>query len=669
MPNSSQLDSLELTELTLPYDPENKIINDSPRLVAGSSNVYVDRRGVIRKTGGLVDMSKGITSRRIDRLIEYDAQNGRKYLVASVYNPAGPSWGVYYLRLDGASSWTAITNLRNVNNSEYPHEMVAARGVVFIKSFPGASGDKLGSVIFDGRSTPATRFWGLLGPTTPARRSGATSTWTASTTNHTVLVGWTYVYTWVTSTGHESSRSPLEYDPAQQPSNTGAFTNKRPTMVVQGHADTTNVPYINIYRTTDGGGTFLYIDQITNTGAGSINYNDTNRTSAPGDPKTDAQLDTNRPAPSVTSNSPPPTVEEGVIGTATVERSSPIAYWNGRLWYGVGRNLYFSGNDEIRAGRLEEAWPSGVGGNSIQLRGAVRNLEPTQESLIVHTADETLEIRGSARNDIRGEGLLSTVGSCSYRTAAIPFENAALWMDQRFRLRMMEGGNARIISDSLGSTVVNALDAETTLSLEIYQAQRIDWIVLALHDLGTPANSRWWILDLARLGQGQLWSPPWTKDTTAICVASDESEETFLYAATYSGGNAGLAYYSDSTYADLGSGFAFNAETNLFSIPDGNHVHRLAKPRLMPNVLELKVGYVGNAPTVKRGLDSAGAMTELTIYNDPPRATAVDAGYVIRHYGVQSVAQRVRMGVSRTADSNPFELESFAVVWDPTQGD
>lgn len=672
MPASSQYDSREQVSLDLPYDLSTKILSDNPRLVSGSSNVYVDRGNSIRKCGGLVDQSLDITGHRIDRLIEYDCENGRRYLVASCYDTANTNWTVYYLRLDGVGVWTEIPDLRNVRDSEYPHEMVAARGQVFIKGFPGAAGDKLGSVIFDGRGTPATSLWGLLGPTVAARRSGATSTWSASSNDVDVLVGWKYVYTWETTTGHESSRSPLERDPAQEPSDTGAFTNKIPNITVQGHADTTNIPYINIYRTYDGGGTFLFVERITNTGAGSISYLDTNRTGTPGNPKLDSQLDSERPAPSLTSNYPPPTVEEGTIGTDTVERSSPLVYWSSRIWYSVGRNLYFSGNDEILAGNIEEAFPGGATtGNRFRMKGGIKSLIPTVESLVASTGKETVEFRGAARADIEGRDILSSVGASGQRTGSVGLEGYSFWLDQHNRVRAMQNRGTTILSDPLNREVLDALDSQTTLSLAVYQAPRIDWLVLALHDLGTPANSRWWVLDLSRLSQGPLWSPPWTKNTTAICTAITEAGTSYLYAATFDGTDASLAVYSDSTYADLGTGFAFSIDTNLFTIPDGNHVHRLAKTRMMANLAEVKIGYVGNAPTtVGVALDSNGAITDYTSnIADPPRTIAGDAGYTEKFYHVNSVAQRAKIKVARTADSNAFSLESFAFCWEPTQKD
>ena len=670
MPGASQLDSLEITELALPYDKASKILDDTPRLIPSSLNIYVDRQNRVRKCGGLVDQSLDIAGHRVDRLIDYDAENGRKYLVASCYDTANTNWTVYYLRLDGASAWTEIPDLRNVRDSEYPHEMVAARGQVFIKGFPGAAGDKLGSVIFDGRSTPVTSLWGLLGPSVAARRSGATSGWSASTTNHDVLVGWKYVYSWVTTTGHESSRSPLETDPAVQPSDTEVFSNKIPNMVLQGHADTTNIPYINVYRTYDGGGTFLFLQQVTNTGAGNITYLDNDRTTTPGDPMTDSQLDSARPAASLTSNSPPPTVEEGTIGTDTVERCSPLAYWNGRIWYGVGRNLYFSGNDEIRAGNNEEAWPTGVvTGNRIRMRGAIRKVVPKKRSLSAATSKESIEVRGSARQDILGDLVLSSVGAADQRRGFLGHEDTEFWFDQNTQLRGMENQQSQVLSESLDNDIISALDTDTHLSLAIYQAPQIDWLIAALHDNGTPANSRWWVLDLSRLNRGMFWSPPWVKDTSALVQSVNEAGVSKLYATVFTGGNTKLTVYTDTTYADLGTGYAFSIEPNMMSLPDGNHVHRLAKPRLMCPVMEMKLGYIGNAPTVKYALDSAGAYTATAVANDPPRVTAGDAGYAIKHYPIGKVAQRAKIQISRTADTNSFFLESMAITWDPTGGD
>src|SRR6185369_10767564 len=120
------------------------------------------------------------TGRRIDRLWLYETLEtpAKIYIIASMYNIAMTVWELWYLRI-GTSTWTQFTNLRSINTSTLAHEAVAQKGLFYVKGYPSsASGEKLGTIIFDGTDT-SFKFWGLLPPTVPAALAGAVSTLTA----------------------------------------------------------------------------------------------------------------------------------------------------------------------------------------------------------------------------------------------------------------------------------------------------------------------------------------------------------------------------------------------------------------------------------------------------------------------------------------------------------
>ncbi len=236
-------------------------------------------------------------------------------IAASVFLPAIPGYSPYVFG-DAGSGTSAITDIRNVNGSSLPIEMATSSGKLYYKGFTDTHGkDPLQSAIYNAVNNTTT-YWGILGPTVPT----AVSAGTASTYTFTVNYGWYYVYTWKTLTGQESNRSPLQLDPSKTSSSTGAIANACPSVIVQGHADTVNVPTISIYRSTDGGGNFYKVEDITNTGSGNITYVDRNYPdglTVPAQPYPDAALDTTKISPTLVSNSPPPAVafEDTAIAT------------------------------------------------------------------------------------------------------------------------------------------------------------------------------------------------------------------------------------------------------------------------------------------------------------------------------------------------------------------
>lgn len=333
MPVNQQLDSGELRDLAIPYDTTSPELSSNVRYVSGS-NVVVSGLGKLVKRPGTTQLGSfaaNVFPGKVDHYIIYETIDNppKCWLVASVFNVGTGFYEAWAVRLDGSGTPVSLGTLRNLNQSTFPHEFAVSRGLCYIKAFPGPTGDKLGSVIFNG-SINTTSFWGLLGPTVAAHVQ-ATAGWSNSTFTVTVNFGWYYVYTWKEPSGQESTRSPLETNPANASSNTGPIsgtTHTCPQIIVQGNADQVNVTTIRIYRSTDGGGSFYFLDEITNTGAGNITYNDKNfndGNATPSQPAPDTALDTSQIAPSLTSNTPPPTVAFSNTAFTTLNGSISVA--------------------------------------------------------------------------------------------------------------------------------------------------------------------------------------------------------------------------------------------------------------------------------------------------------------------------------------------------------
>lgn len=138
---------------------------------------------------------------------------------------------------------------------------------------------------------------------------------------------------------------------------------------------------VEIYRTSDGGGLYLFDGAVTNPGAGLVwTFNDF---------VTDINLNILLVAPLAHLNDPPPGAPGSIIQTA----GTLSAYWNGRIWLAVGNYVYFNAGPDCTNGIPEESWPPG---NRFQFAGPVIGLEPSPDDsgLIVYLADRVNAILG-----------------------------------------------------------------------------------------------------------------------------------------------------------------------------------------------------------------------------------------------------------------------------------
>ena len=662
-----------IDNLDLPYDVLTKELKDAPPRLVDGSNVY-SYEGKIRNAPGINDT--GLTTftltKRPDRLVSYETlENPPKvYLLASIYNASTTFWEMWYLRLDATTpAWTTLGTLRDLDKSTRPHEIVTARGLAFIKGYPGGANDKYGSVIFNGSGTLYVTTWGLPGPTTAARKNVPAS-WSASTNPVTVLFGWKYAYSYLTKSGHITSRSPLEYDPTKESSDTGAVTNKKPKIDVIGLADTTNVPSIIIWRTTDGGGTFFYLDTITNTGAGTITYEDNHRVpSTTADPKTDAQLDTSNIAPSETTNTvPPPVGVGGTIGTTNIEPSTNLAYYARRIWYGIGNRLYFSGQEEIVNGVPEESFvaPNGFRGNYFIFKGQNRLVKEAKETLIIATSDEILWMRGEDRSNLRPNILQAKMGAQYGQPRAIAtWGDFVIFLSDDLQVYAVIYGNKPILlSKPLGNTLRSLVTTNVDISMEVFSRDGQDYLIVAAINKATPASTRVFVYDL----QKEMWFPPWTKTISAMTFGKlkETDSKKHLIILTWDGTTSKLGVLDPDYETDAGTTFAVDFTVNLFKIPAGNSVNSLNQPLRTPEVTAFVVErtkYTSDTePTVESRLDEfSGSFTTLTA-SDPPFSDQ-HTSYYQKWYNISIKGQRAQMKVSRAASDKAFEIQNLGFAF------
>lgn len=185
---NTQLDSLKSRGAALPYNKILEELDTTPRIVSGT-NMLSTVGGKLIKRPGCTAIASTTLGYRIDRLVVYETLDSpqRIYLLASAFT--GTYWEMFYIRL-GVTAWTSLGSTRSLNLSTRPHEITTARGLAYIKGFPGGS-EKYGSCIFNGASGAVyTTFWGLAPPTVAARLNGSVETLLNTiTASQTTMVG------------------------------------------------------------------------------------------------------------------------------------------------------------------------------------------------------------------------------------------------------------------------------------------------------------------------------------------------------------------------------------------------------------------------------------------------------------------------------------------------
>jgi len=524
--------------------------------------------------------------------------------------------------------------------------------------------------------------------------------WAASDHRVDVNYGWTYTYAWKSVTGHLSNRAPLNTNFDLMPSATGPFYDLKPKIHVVGNADTTNIPQIVVYRTTDGGGTFFELETITNTGAGNIVYTDdslgTGASSTTfNDPLPDYALDTGNIAPSLTSNSPPPTVlAPQITGTNDPDIGSPIVSYSGRLWYAIGNVLFFSAQEELNEGIPEEAWPSGIKGNFFRLQYPILNLASTNDALYIFTVQNTFALTGSNRETFNIRPLYENLGTpYGHPRAVTRFGNRVAFLTHDFRIAVIEGdADPVIISDPLFTDIIDQINIDTTnmeCEIDYWGDLEKEWLVVAIHNKALPETSRQWVYDIKLSIQEKkhFWNTPWLIPTCALLsgrIAESQSQRRlcfFLY-------DEGIPYArmaridpTGRTATDLTvnddveggvTGITFYVDTHLHLVPGGNHVNMLRIPGLNP-----VVQYI----SVERTFTPADVIPDFYYYkddfwSDPIAADYVEevsrrdisTGYQTIQVHINEVAYRFAFRIQKVNSVNIIEIQNYAVVWSPDGG-
>ncbi len=777
---NSQLDCLSWASLDFPYNTINRELSAEPRLVSGSQNTAVTLGGKLVKRAGTVGVPNTATlpsGARIDRLWVYETLENPSnvYLVASVainldetasalllFPAPSTIWRLYYCNLSGGIYWNLAPNYRGCNISLRPHEASVSRGMLFVKCYPSETASLLGTVILDGTGgTIATKPWGALGPTVPAKivatqtylttvNTNATTvtitvastasfpaapqniqmdyeaaTYTAiagptsftalrgaqgtipaahqkgtkvyyfpwSESSHPVVVniGWTYSYAYESITGNVTNRVDIERNPDNLPSFTGPVLNLIPQITLTGHEDIINFPFIRVFRTTDGGGTFFQLERIANPGAGSFIYRDDSLTSSSGDadPLPDSQLDASIIAPTLTSNSPPPSVASPlVIGEDPIAPSTPIAYFQGRFWYALGNVLFYSGEEEITLGVPEECWPAGTLGNFFRYQHPIINVQATSNALYVITIEDTHMITGNNRLTFNSNPVFQSIGAPYGHPRAITrYGESVAWLANDFRIVYAQGTTLLSISDELGTDLADAISAGGEVDLEYWANLDKEYIIVQITNEEDVNLARQWIFDIKKSssGNGQrqnFWYSPWDIPATAMVSGRLNSTATIrsLIFANVSGSSTFLATYDSTGVAatdtkpdgTLLQRYDCVMISALFGLPTGNHINSLRAPGVVPKISYIQL----DRTSYPSDLDPEIFWYKDDAWTDPlplppgelPDFRTQSKGYVTYKYNISDVAQHLAFKIQKLSSPDRFEIQDIYISFATTLG-
>jgi hypothetical protein len=532
--------------------------------------------------------------------------------------------------------------------------------------------------------------------------------WSPSAHAVEVNYGWTYSYAYKTITGQISNRAPIETNPDKSPSFTGPFFDLIPKITVQGLADTTNIPKINIYRSTDGGGTFYFLEEITNTGAGNITYLDDSLESGTSggtfsDPMPDAKLDKNNLATSLVSNSPPPAVLAPLVtGVDTPAAATPIVAFQSRLWYGIGNVLFFSAQEELNEGIPEESWPSGAqngrNGNFYRFQYKITNLTETTDALYIFTSRTTYKLTGNNLETFSPATAFDNIGAPFGQPLAITrIAESVIFLSHDYRICVIENGRIEQISDPLGSDIIDQVNLRATFDLKYFCDRDKEWLIVSSYiTTNTTVVSKQWVMDLkkSKLTNKPFWFTPWTIPASCSLVFrtgldyayQDFIVTPFLLVSGVVTTDVGFLDTLDIVGSDFlpkystdggltfirSTPYTFDVTFHQMLVPAGNHVNKLRQPGATPNVYGVYIDRLtydnDTDPEVFWYFDDLWTDPQPSNQPEPPARRAFSKGFKSLYYTINLASQHFSARITKEDSKELFEMLRFTVIWEPDGG-
>lgn len=220
---------------------------------------------------------------------------------------------------------------------------------------------------------------------------------------------WQYVYVFKSTLG-DTGETYYHISPTSPISN-AIFLASSSSIAVSGPgSDDTQVNFVDIYRTKQGGGVFYYVSSVANPGSSASTWSFV-------DTLSDDQLNTELIVTTVPINTPPPT------------GAAQVAWFQGRIWTAVGNKVYFDAGEDCINGDPHQSFPPA---NVFLYQSDVTALIPTSQGLIVGLADQFEVILG-------GPQTLTFYSQPLFQFTGIKSQNAAVSYQDNVYLLTSQG--------------------------------------------------------------------------------------------------------------------------------------------------------------------------------------------------------------------------------------
>jgi hypothetical protein len=305
-------------------------------------------------------------------------------------------------------------------------------------------------------------------------------------------------------------------------------------------------------------------------------------------------------------------------------------------------------------------------------------LKKTREALYYVTSGEVGWIRGTDRATFTITTIDNLGGAYGHPHACAAFRDIMFYLTADHQVAGVRYNNPpEIISKPLGTQLRDTIlaSANTEVSMDVYTRDGNYWLVVAVVDKVTHANSRLFVYDMER----QMWFPPWKKSITAfVCgrVRDDDPKSYLIAMRDDVADGTGQQYVTllDETYTEddpgdrVIDGFA---TISCQTVPAGNHINEMRKPAHHPMLSYLlleRTKFSGDTePTVAYRLDEINGAFTNVVAVDPP-FIAQRTSYRHNWYPIQQVCQRVQMKITMANESKKFEVQNIGFVFQPEAG-
>lgn len=489
----AQLIHTYLDNVALPYISMASVTETRPHWITGY-NTIGNIKGQLTRRPGFTAFSSDTITGTINRIFTWHRWGAGYYVMLSVQD--GATVKVYKL-LVGTDLTFQLLSAAN-STATLPYDFDVSNNYVFF-------GNGTDMWKYDG--TTVTR-WGIAKPA--AKPVATPSAGSLSPTS-----GYKYRYAFGT-TLHIG-------DISDESVSTGPQTSKQFTITGSTTTDT-QVTKVYIFRTTDGGATYLQHPSSPIAYSGSWSLVDN---------AADTAL-TSRSAPELNQNAVP-------------VPSRGTKFFANRLWTFKGDTVYFSNFEEQKMGLAEESFNNS---NKYKFGVEVTGLAVVQKSLIVTTASFFYRITGDSLTTFARAPFIYRFGVGGPQNLSQDSRMFG-WLDVSGTIWSTDGSSLQEVSLPIRPDTAGIGQSVSSLCFHNSGV----WRLMVVQDSG---QDKMWVFD-QDLGQ---WNVPWTIGGSAVHSGEVSAGNVKLFIAR----NGRVLYFDPTSFIDLGVAYSARVKSGLMNM-------------------------------------------------------------------------------------------------------